>query len=188
MTTRLKRMRPLSSSRSRFSSASTRSPRTVQHRQPVCSSIMSSLDMLDQQVVEADLAELVDDDGGVGERGIVQQAVEQRGLAGAEKAGEHGERDRRNRAARPFRRAHCCLVGFAAPFRVSAVFFGSGFFGSGFLASDFLASGLAASVFFRAAAFGFAAGAAAAAGFDAGFASADAERSGCPVRAARATG
>ena len=49
------------------------------------------VDGLDQQMVEADLAELVDDDGGVGERRILQQAVEQRGLAGAEEAGQHGQ-------------------------------------------------------------------------------------------------
>ena len=47
-------------------------------------------DIFHQQVVEADLAEFVDDDGGVGERRLFEQAVEQRGLAGAEKAGEHG--------------------------------------------------------------------------------------------------
>ncbi len=40
----------------------------VQHRQPLCSSTTPSLIALDQQVVEADLAELVDDDGGLGER------------------------------------------------------------------------------------------------------------------------
>ena len=38
---------------------------------------------LDEEVVEADLAELVDDHDGVGERRVLQQAVEQRGLAGA---------------------------------------------------------------------------------------------------------
>ncbi len=51
------------------------------------------VDMLDQQMVEADLAELVDDDGGLGERRVLEQPVEQRGLAGAEEAGEHGQRD-----------------------------------------------------------------------------------------------
>src|SRR5262245_25655807 len=42
-------------------------------------------------MVEPDLAELVDDDDGAGERFVLQQAVEQRGLAGAEEAGQHGE-------------------------------------------------------------------------------------------------
>ncbi len=57
-------------------------------------------DMLDQEMIEADLAELVDDDGGLGERRIAQQPVEQRGLAGTEKAGEHRERNRFGRALR----------------------------------------------------------------------------------------
>ncbi len=104
--------RPLSRSRSSCSSASTRSPRSVQHRQPLGSSTMPSSIALDQQVVEADLAELVDDDGGVGERRVGDQAVEQRGLAGAEEAGQHGERERLGRArggasARSSRRRGC---------------------------------------------------------------------------------
>ena len=45
-----------------------------------------------QQMVEADLAEFIDDDGGLGERRVADQAVEQRGLAGAEEAGQHRER------------------------------------------------------------------------------------------------
>jgi hypothetical protein len=56
--------------------------------------------MLDQQMVDPDLAELVDDDGRLRERRILQQSVEQRGLAGAEEPGQHGERDRRARPAR----------------------------------------------------------------------------------------
>jgi hypothetical protein len=44
-------------------------------------------------MVEADLAELVDDHGGLGQRGIRHQALEQRGLAGTEEAGQHGEGD-----------------------------------------------------------------------------------------------
>jgi hypothetical protein len=44
-------------------------------------------------MIEPDLAELVDDHGGLGQRRVVDQAVEQRGLAGAEKAGQHGERN-----------------------------------------------------------------------------------------------
>ena len=65
------------------------------------------VDGLDQQMVEPDLAELVDDDGGAGERGIVHQAVEQRGLAGAEEAGQHGERNGFGRALQ----AACAGVG-----------------------------------------------------------------------------
>ena len=49
---------------------------------------------LDQQVVETDLAELVDDHHRVGQRRVGEEAVQQRGFARAEKAGEHGERDR----------------------------------------------------------------------------------------------
>ena len=71
----------------------TRSPRKVQHRQPLCSSTMLSSIVSHQEVVEPDLAELVDDHGRAGERCVLQQAVEQRGLAGAEEAGEHGERN-----------------------------------------------------------------------------------------------
>jgi len=49
-------------------------------------------------MVEADLAELVDDHGGFGERGVAHEAVEQRGLAGAEEAGEHRQGDGFGRA------------------------------------------------------------------------------------------
>ena len=48
-------------------------------------------DIFHQQVIERDVAEFVDDDGGLAQRLVLEQAVEQRGLAGAEKAGEHGE-------------------------------------------------------------------------------------------------
>ena len=48
---------------------------------------------LDQVVVEADLAELVDDHRGAGERWALEQPSEQRGLAAAEKPGEHAHRD-----------------------------------------------------------------------------------------------
>ena len=51
-----------------------------------------------QQVVEADFAEFIDDDGGLCERRIADQAVEQRGLAGAEEAGQHRERQRFGRS------------------------------------------------------------------------------------------
>ena len=50
--------------------------------------------LLDQQMVDRDVAELVDDDGRVGERRILQQPVEQRRLAGAEEAGQHRDRYR----------------------------------------------------------------------------------------------
>ena len=42
-----------------------------------------------QQVIEANFAELVDDDGHAGHGRIGQQPVEQGGLAGAEEAGQH---------------------------------------------------------------------------------------------------
>jgi hypothetical protein len=50
-------------------------------------------------VVERDVAEFVDDDGGLAKRRVLEQAVEQRGLAGAEKAGEDGERQGLRRPA-----------------------------------------------------------------------------------------
>ena len=46
-----------------------------------------------QLVVDADLAEFVDDDGVFLAVRLGQDAVEQRGLAGAEIAGEHGDGD-----------------------------------------------------------------------------------------------
>ena len=105
----LKVQRRLSRSRSSVSSASTRSPRMVQHRQPDLQQHHVVVDIFDQQMVERDLAELVDDDGGLGERRIFQQAVEQRGLAGAEKAGEHRQRDRLGRLAPRARRPRSLL-------------------------------------------------------------------------------
>ena len=50
--------------------------------------------LLDQQMVDRHVAELVDDDGGVGQRRVLEQPVEQRRLAGAEKAGQHRDRYR----------------------------------------------------------------------------------------------
>ena len=47
----------------------------------------------DELVVDADLAEFVDDDGVFLAVRLGQDAVEQRGLAGAEIAGEHGDGD-----------------------------------------------------------------------------------------------
>ena len=52
--------------------------------------------VLDEQVLVVDfLAELVDDDGSVGERRVRQHALEQRRLAGAEEAGQDRDGDRR---------------------------------------------------------------------------------------------
>jgi hypothetical protein len=58
-------------------------------------------DRFDQEMIEPGLAELVDDHGGLGQRRVVDQAVEQRGLAGAEKAGQHGEGNGFGRPSRP---------------------------------------------------------------------------------------
>ena len=52
-----------------------------------------AVEPLVEPVVERRLAELVDDDQRLGQRGVAQQAVEQRGLAGAEEAGDEMERD-----------------------------------------------------------------------------------------------
>ena len=57
--------------------------------------------LLDQQVVDRHLAELVDDDRRVGQRRILEQPVEQRRLAGTEKAGEHRDGDGEAAAHRP---------------------------------------------------------------------------------------
>ena len=48
---------------------------------------------LDQVVVEPDLAELVDDHGRAREVGVPEQAPQQRGLAAAEEARQHGDGD-----------------------------------------------------------------------------------------------
>jgi hypothetical protein len=53
-----------------------------------------------QRVVDADGAELVDDDRGAVPLRRCEKALQQRGLAGAEKAGD--DRDRNARAARAF--------------------------------------------------------------------------------------
>ena len=57
---------------------------------------------LDQEMVDADLAELVDDDRGRGHLGLLQHVVQDGGLAAAEKAGQQGHRDQR----RGFGRVH----------------------------------------------------------------------------------
>src|SRR5262245_61916056 len=56
----------------------------------------------DEVVVDADLAEFVDDDGVLLPVRLRQDAVEQRGLAGAEIAGEHGDGDLVGHRATPF--------------------------------------------------------------------------------------
>ena len=49
---------------------------------------------LDQQMVDRDVAELVDDDRRVGQRRIPKQPVEQRRLAGSQETGQHRDRYR----------------------------------------------------------------------------------------------
>jgi hypothetical protein len=61
--------------------------------QPLFISKTSSSAFDDEVVVDADLAELVDDDGVALAVVLREDAVEQRGLAGAEIAGEHGDGD-----------------------------------------------------------------------------------------------
>src|SRR5215813_4507243 len=56
----------------------------------------------DEIVVDADLTEFVDDDGVLLSVRLRQDAVEQRGLAGAEIAGEHGDGDLVGHRATPF--------------------------------------------------------------------------------------
>src|SRR3954453_2170105 len=52
-------------------------------------------------MVKSDLAEFIDDDDGIGERRVLQQAIEQRGLAGTEKTGEHSKRNWFGRSLQP---------------------------------------------------------------------------------------
>src|SRR6185437_2747464 len=69
-------------------------------------------DVFDQEMIEADFAELIYDHGRFGERGVLQQAVEQSGLAGAEKTSQQGERGRcwRNWPITTWRGlAHCAV-------------------------------------------------------------------------------
>ena len=51
----------------------------------------------DEMVIDPDLAEFVDENGGIGERGDGQKPLEQRRLAAAEEPGEHDNRDRLRR-------------------------------------------------------------------------------------------
>ena len=81
------------------------------------------VDLLHQQVIEADLAELVDDDGGIGKRRVLQQAIEEGGFAGSEKAGQHAQRKRWARRSRGFARTgHCASVRGGAGWEVAAGF------------------------------------------------------------------
>ena len=70
-----------------------RSPRTVQQMQPLFISKTSSSASDDEVVVDAELAEFVDDHGVFLAVVLGEDAVEQRGLAGAEIAGEDGDGD-----------------------------------------------------------------------------------------------
>ena len=56
---------------------------------------------LDQEVVDAHLAELVDDHGRAGEGRVGEQAVQQRGLAGPEEAGQHAHGNGNGHAPAP---------------------------------------------------------------------------------------
>lgn len=47
-----------------------------------------AIDALDQEMVKTDFAVFVNDDGAVAHGAVAQQAIEQRGLAAAEKAGD----------------------------------------------------------------------------------------------------
>lgn len=55
----------------------------------------------DEEVVEADLAELVDEDGGVGEVWLFEEVVEEGRFSGAEEAGEYDKGDQVSHRARP---------------------------------------------------------------------------------------
>ena len=77
--------------------STSRSSRRVQQMQPlVISTSFSSVRvraaaLANELGVDVDLAHVVDDDGDAPALAVVEHAVEQRGLAGAEKAGEHGD-------------------------------------------------------------------------------------------------
>ena len=79
----------------------TKSSATVQQMQPLASSITSSsrhsviAAALQDLAVDADIAELVDDQRDAPALGILQQVADQRGLAGAEEAGDDGGGDLR---------------------------------------------------------------------------------------------
>ena len=168
--TRRNETRPLSRSRVSFSSAvdeiapyGAAQAAARQHDHAV-------VDLLDQKMIEADLAELVDQHGGVGERRIAQQRVEERGLAGAEEAGQHRQRHWRRRAALRgaavrhwFASGQGCGLAAEGTAAVVAGFFltGAGFglvavAAAGFFVSGFSIVAVLAAGFGLTAAFGFA--------------------------------
>ena len=71
----------------------TRSPRTVQQMQPLFISNTSSSAFDHEVVVDADLAEFVDDHGELLAVRFRQNAVQQRRFTGTEIPGEHGDGD-----------------------------------------------------------------------------------------------
>ena len=92
-------------------------------------------DLADQQMIEADFAEFIDDDGGLGERRVSDQAIEQRCLAGAKKAGQHGQRNGLGRAQVSRRTAGHRVWAACGGVCVDSVVFGAGgFLGLGFAA------------------------------------------------------
>src|SRR5205814_10571685 len=96
------------------------------------------------EMIEPDVAELVDDDRRAAEHFILQQAIEQRGLPGAEEAGQHRERDGRRWNARPGARLAHCLVDFGSGYIAAAVLA----FGSVLTSGFGVASVLALAAFF----------------------------------------
>src|SRR5262249_39338914 len=83
-------------------------------------------------MVEADFAEFVDDHRGFGERGVAEQAVEQRGLARAQEAGEHRPRKRVCPGQRERRVGHVGCALWSAGVTTMGGGFGAGFLGFGF--------------------------------------------------------
>ena len=94
--------------------------------------------LLNEEMIEADIAKLIDQNQRVGQFGRNQQAVQQRGFAGAKEAGENSERDRRRRPACGSRCAvrHCAAPAVAG---VEALALPA----AGFVAVGLLAEGFA---------------------------------------------
>ena len=73
--------------------ASPEAAEEVRERQEKLSDdVEAILDEIDEVMVDRNLADLVDDDGGVGERRRGQSPAQQRGFAAAEKTGQHRRR------------------------------------------------------------------------------------------------